>query len=49
MPPKCRASEEIRNLFYECLHEKKMLVRKHARSEGPVGERFFLYKLLFIY
>ncbi len=22
MRPKCRASEEVRNLFYECSHEK---------------------------
>ena len=38
MRPKCRASEEIRRLFYECSHEK-MLVRKHARVEAPVGDR----------
>ncbi len=38
MRPKCRASEEIRNLFYY-VRMKKMLVRKHARSKAPVGER----------
>ena len=38
MRPKCRASEEIRNLFMN-VGMKKMLVRKHARSEAPVGDR----------
>ncbi len=38
MRPKFRAREEIRNLFYKCSHEK-VLVRKHARSEAPLGER----------
>ncbi len=28
--PKCRASEEIRNLFYECSHEKN--ARTKART-----------------
>ncbi len=35
---KCRASEEIRNLFYKYSHQK-VLVRKHARSEAPLCER----------
>ncbi len=39
MRPKSRASEEIRKMFYKCSHEK-MLVRKHARVEAPVGNRY---------
>ena len=40
MRQKCRASKEIRNLFYECWHEKHARTKeKHARSEAPVGER----------